>query len=149
MLYTKLGFGWPVWFKPVWFERKYSRVDLLNFAEDSFYQISRDMVCLSRPYPLKLFKGCLPQNLISLLFNTLSHLALRKSETNFFHSIIVYEKRTFIDVCSAIECFTMIKITIAAEIKPWRNQLIKTFWQFTWLRNFKECTQPFKPSPKS
>ena len=32
------------------------------------------MVCLSRSYPLKFFKGCLPQNLLHLLLNTSSHL---------------------------------------------------------------------------
>ena len=31
---------------------------------------------LSRPYPLNFFKGCLPQNLISPLSNTLSHMLL-------------------------------------------------------------------------
>ena len=30
------------------------------------------MVCLSRLYPLKFFKGCLPQNLLSPLLNILS-----------------------------------------------------------------------------
>ena len=31
--------------------------------------------CLSRPYPFKFLKGCLPQNLLSPLLNTLSHLS--------------------------------------------------------------------------
>ena len=31
-------------------------------------------VPLSRPYPFKNFKGCLPQNLLSPLLNTLSHI---------------------------------------------------------------------------
>ena len=35
------------------------------------------MVCLTRPYPFKFFKGCLPQNLLSSLMNTLSHISLR------------------------------------------------------------------------
>ena len=30
--------------------------------------------CLSRPYPFKFFKECLPQNLLHPLLNTLSHL---------------------------------------------------------------------------
>ena len=34
------------------------------------------MVCLSRPYPLKFFKGCLPQNLLNSLLNTFSHISL-------------------------------------------------------------------------
>ena len=29
---------------------------------------------VSRPYPLKYFKGCLPQNLLSPPLNTLSHM---------------------------------------------------------------------------
>ena len=32
------------------------------------------MVCLSRPYPFKFFKDCLPQNLLSSLLNTLSQI---------------------------------------------------------------------------
>ena len=34
------------------------------------------MFYLSRPYPLKIFKGCLPQTLLGPLSNTLSHLSL-------------------------------------------------------------------------
>ena len=34
------------------------------------------MVCLSRTYPFKCFKGFLPQNLLSPLLNTLSHILL-------------------------------------------------------------------------
>ena len=34
------------------------------------------MVCLSRPFPFKFFKGCLPQNLLSPLLSTLSHIQL-------------------------------------------------------------------------
>ena len=37
--------------------------------EDNFWKIF-----LSRPYHFKLFKDCLPQNLLSPLLNTLSHL---------------------------------------------------------------------------
>ena len=33
----------------------------------------KDMVCLSRPYLFKFFKGCLPQILLGPLLNTLSH----------------------------------------------------------------------------
>ena len=32
------------------------------------------MVCLSRPYPFKFFKGCLPQILLGPLLNTLSQI---------------------------------------------------------------------------
>ena len=34
----------------------------------------KGMVCLSRPYPFKIFKGRLPQNLLSPLLNTLFHM---------------------------------------------------------------------------
>ena len=34
----------------------------------------RDMVCLSRPYPFKLFKSCVPQNLLGPFLNTLFHM---------------------------------------------------------------------------
>ena len=32
------------------------------------------LFCLSRPYPFNFFKGSLPQNLLSPLLNTLSHI---------------------------------------------------------------------------
>ena len=32
------------------------------------------MVCLSKPYPFKFFKGCLPQVLLGPFLNTLSHI---------------------------------------------------------------------------
>ena len=38
------------------------------------------MVCLSRPYPFKFFKGCLRQNLLSPLLNTLSHIGVKDSK---------------------------------------------------------------------
>ena len=37
------------------------------------------MVCLSRSYPSKYFKACLLQNLLSPLFNTLSHIVCSSS----------------------------------------------------------------------
>ena len=36
------------------------------------------MVCLSRPYHFKFFKGCLPQILLSPFLNTLTHIFLNK-----------------------------------------------------------------------
>ena len=44
---------------------------------DSLQKVWRDMVCLSRPYPFKFFKGCLPQILLGPLLNTLSQMFLR------------------------------------------------------------------------
>ena len=42
----------------------------LYYAKNS----NRPHDCLNRPYPLKFFKGYLPQNLLSRLLNTLPHL---------------------------------------------------------------------------
>ena len=41
------------------------------------------MVCLSRPYPLKFFKSCLPQILLSPFLNTLSHTIVKDSYQTF------------------------------------------------------------------
>ena len=53
---------------------KYSRVDQVKFVEDSLSKIRSDMVCLSRPYHLKIFKGSLPQILLSPFLNTLTQV---------------------------------------------------------------------------
>ena len=37
-------------------------------------KIRSDMICLSRPYHFKIFKGCLPQILLGPFLNTCSHL---------------------------------------------------------------------------
>ena len=39
------------------------------------------MACLSRPYPFKFFKGCLPQILLGLFLNTFSHVYLNEPLT--------------------------------------------------------------------
>ena len=44
---------------------KYLRIDQVKFVEDNLWSA---MLCL------KLFKGCLPQNLLGSFLNTLSHL---------------------------------------------------------------------------
>ena len=49
------------------------------------------MVCLGRPYHIKIFKDCLPQILLSLYLNTLPHT----KETWLLHfSIITFIERT-------------------------------------------------------
>ena len=45
-------------------------MDQVKFVEGSFY----NMLCLSRPYHFKFFKGCLPQISIGPFLNTLSHM---------------------------------------------------------------------------
>ena len=37
-------------------------------------------IVLSRPYPLKFFKGCLPQKLLCLLLNTLSQKSVKEDK---------------------------------------------------------------------
>ena len=39
---------------------RYSRMDQVKFLEDSLFKICCDLVCVSRPYYFKIFKGCLP-----------------------------------------------------------------------------------------
>ena len=48
------------------------------------------MVCLSRPYHVKSFKGCLPQNVLSQLLNTFSQIykfLSRRIFTAHFHEV--------------------------------------------------------------
>ena len=53
---------------------KYWRMDQIKFVEDSLLKSWRDMVCLSRPYPRKFFKGCLPQILLDPFLNTMAQI---------------------------------------------------------------------------
>ena len=55
-----------------------SRMDQVEFVEDSVLNIWTYMVCLSRPYHFKFFEGWLPQILLCLSLNTLTHMALEK-----------------------------------------------------------------------
>ena len=44
--------------------------------------------CLCRPYPFKIFKGCLPQILLGPFLSTLSHIKLKKNFLLIFSNII-------------------------------------------------------------
>ena len=57
---------------------------------------SRTYLCVSRQYPLKFFKRCLPQNLLSPLVNTLSQIILilepeysRSSRLQMFYKVSI------------------------------------------------------------
>ena len=52
-----LKWCWPCILRLYW--SKYSRMDQVKFLEDSLSRIWSDMVCLSRPYHFKFFKGWL------------------------------------------------------------------------------------------
>ena len=54
-------------------------------------------VCLSRPYPLKFFKGYLPKMLLGPFLNTLSQIYLHIDIPNIFHDFIQ-------NFCSSIRC---------------------------------------------
>ena len=41
---------------------------------DKVFKNGPSKFCLSRPYPFKSFKGCLPQILLGPFLNTLSHM---------------------------------------------------------------------------
>ena len=64
------------------FESKYSSLDQVKFIEDNLYEIWRDMVCLSRLYSFKFFKGSLSQILLGPFLNTLSHLMYNSLDTD-------------------------------------------------------------------
>ena len=46
-------------------------MDQVKIVEDNLWKIWSDMICLSRPYPLKFFKDCLPQFLLGPFLNNL------------------------------------------------------------------------------
>ena len=76
---------------------EYSRLDQVRFVEDSLQKIWRDMVCLSRRYPFKFFKGCLPQVLLGPLLNTLSQIKVPfnwpyKSKSLFFRVVFLLSR---------------------------------------------------------
>ena len=71
---------------------KYSRMDQINFVEGSLYGIWRGIAYLSRPYPY-----CLPQILLGLFLNTLSHFRVstnmvykKNTSLNFNSKMVVY-----------------------------------------------------------
>ena len=63
---------------------KYSRVDQIEFVEESLWKNGMDMVCLNIPYPLKFFNGCLPQILLGPLLNTLTQMRANLCEKGAF-----------------------------------------------------------------
>ena len=63
-----------------------------------------DMVCLSRPYHFKFFKGCLPQLSHGPFLNTLSHLSifihqLNLSQINPLVFVIFFDNNRFLHSC--------------------------------------------------
>ena len=50
------------------------------------------MICLSRQYPSKFFKGCLTQNLLSSLLKTLSQIYVLKNVADFIIYVEVYSE---------------------------------------------------------
>ena len=66
---------------------KYMRIYQVKFVEDSFSNIWRDMVCLSRLYPLKVFKGYLLQILLGPFLKTFTQIIVWMV-TWCFHSLL-------------------------------------------------------------
>ena len=58
---------------------RFSKMDQVKFVEDSLKSIGSNMICLGRPYHFQYFKGCLPQTLLHLFLNTLSHMYIYKT----------------------------------------------------------------------
>ena len=59
---------------PEW-TKQYLRMDLAKLLEDS------------RPYPFKFFKGCLPQILLGLFLNALSHVIHMEIQAKISHAV--------------------------------------------------------------
>ena len=53
----------------------------LNLRETAFKKFEGVWSALGRPYPFKLFKGCLPQILLGRFLNTLSHIIYNHKNT--------------------------------------------------------------------
>ena len=51
------------------------------------------MVCLSRPYPFKIFKGCLPQILLGPFLNALSHMFFKNAKIRRHYPNFLKEKK--------------------------------------------------------
>ena len=49
-------------------------MEKVNFWKTAFKKFEGAWSALSKPHPLKFFKGCLPQSLLGPFLNTLSHL---------------------------------------------------------------------------
>ena len=63
------------------------------------------MVCLNRLYPLKFFKGCLPQILLDPLFNMLFHLFLRTLKDGGFslgQTVIDFQAQSITKLCLCV-----------------------------------------------
>ena len=55
------------------YEPKYSRIDQVNLWRTTFEKLER-YGQLKQTISLQIFKGCLPQILLGLFFNTLTHI---------------------------------------------------------------------------
>ena len=66
-------------FVPITNGTRYSRIDQEKLVENSLYKIWKDMVCLSTPYHVKRFEGCLPQILLGPFLNILTQMIRQKS----------------------------------------------------------------------
>ena len=91
-----------------------------------------DTVCLSKPYPFIFFKGCLPQFLLGLFLNTLSHIQLEQAigysqaeKRNTFFFVL------FLDCSSVAGSYNNEKIHIT-----FNNNRLKGYFQNTSKPNF-------------
>ena len=63
---------------PLLYKRQIFKSGLSKSCGRHPLKIWRDVFCLSRPHLFKFFNGCLPQNLLRPLLNTLSHITCVK-----------------------------------------------------------------------
>ena len=65
---------WASDFKQLSCGSRYSRMCQVKFAWDSLEKVWSDLVCWGRPCEFKFFKSCLPQYLLGIFLNTLTHV---------------------------------------------------------------------------
>ena len=82
----------------VWQNSKYASV-IYNIW-DKVFKNGLSKFCGRQPlnFPFKFFKACLPQNLLSPLLNTLSHIFIL--DTSKFNSVRNTEKYVYTDTCT-------------------------------------------------
>ena len=87
------------------------------------------MVCLSRPYPLKYLKDCLPQNLLSPLLNTLSHLIFSNLEE-------IFQNLPGLLVAHLVQCSPSDLKNVSLVLHPFQfiylaSCCYRSFWKIT------------------
>ena len=100
------------------------------------------MVCLSRPYHFKIFKGCLPQILLGQILNTLKHVRISVSSDPYISISGIWGQRK--SVFSHIlhhKRWYIIKMSSKWQIIPWTQDVNWTYIRRLMYVQFTSCVQ--------